>query len=633
MTAIERRKRLGQYFSGPRLARLLAALSQANGAKSVIDPMAGSGDMLVAALDLGPDGLACTGIEIDPEVASLAALRLGAPPRVGSAFDPATWVGLAEAWDLVITNPPYVRYQASGSPARTSVAIPSSKEVREGLLALLDGSAHLLGVERAAFIECARGYSGLADLAVPSWILCCSRVALGGRLALVVPNTWLSRDYAAPVVYLLRRFFDLEFVVEDVDVAWFPEVLARTTLVVARRVPDKGTPFAPGGHLSIGVPGGLADAGSLVGRFTANADPDQAFASIALQWLEQRANGQRLGLHYSWSDGHDLLRVVRQGAHRFGWEDPEPEAASSHVPAPILDCLGSVPRGLASLEQLGWTVGQGLRSGANDFFYVSPLRNGWTSALLPGEVLHLPPDVLRPAARRQADLPRTGRVVTTTSSYVLDLRGWALPEDVCNSGGLGHWNTIDGDLARLVRVAAGTTYHRHGLNVALPDLSAVRTNVRLAGPAGSARFWYHLPPFTPRHTPDLFLARVNSGHPVPWLEPTRSMVVDANFSTFWGDNPLVMLALLSSSWTRAFLEAAGTVMGGGALKVEATHLRRLMLPRPSESAAHRLADGARALLEVGDWSAIDVVVADLLGVASVAPLDDLARSMLDRRSG
>jgi len=60
-------------------------------------------------------------------------------------------------------------------------------------------------------------------------------------------------------------------------------------------------------------------------------------------------------------------------------------------------------------------------------------------------------------------------------------------------------------------------------------------------------------------------------------------LVDANFSTIWIRphskwNPHALLALMNSGWSQAVIETSGAVMGGGALKVEVTHLRRFPLP-------------------------------------------------------
>jgi hypothetical protein len=60
------------------------------------------------------------------------------------------------------------------------------------------------------------------------------------------------------------------------------------------------------------------------------------------------------------------------------------------------------------------------------------------------------------------------------------------------------------------------------------------------------------------------------------------VLIDANFSTVWGASQhwtrSAIHALFNSAWCRACMEAIGTPLGGGALKLEATHLRRLPLP-------------------------------------------------------
>ena len=100
---------------------------------------------------------------------------------------------------------------------------------------------------------------------------------------------------------------------------------------------------------------------------------------------------------------------------------------------------------LASLADLGWRAGQGLRTGANDFFYVSEADGGGVeSAILPGQTLQLPPPTVRRAVRRQADLPKSGASPTTTPSGVLVLDRWALPEDIDAAAGPRPWRVMDG---------------------------------------------------------------------------------------------------------------------------------------------------------------------------------------------
>ena len=54
-------------------------------------------------------------------------------------------------------------------------------------------------------------------------------------LAMVVPETWLSRDYAAPIQYLLLKCFRVETVAIDTNASWFPEAPVKTCLIVAKR--------------------------------------------------------------------------------------------------------------------------------------------------------------------------------------------------------------------------------------------------------------------------------------------------------------------------------------------------------------------------------------------------------------
>lgn len=50
-------------------------------------------------------------------------------------------------------------------------------------------------------------------------------------LAMVVPETWLSRDYAAPIQYLLLKCFRVETVAIDTNASWFPEAPVKTCLI------------------------------------------------------------------------------------------------------------------------------------------------------------------------------------------------------------------------------------------------------------------------------------------------------------------------------------------------------------------------------------------------------------------
>jgi hypothetical protein len=139
------------------------------------------------------------------------------------------------------------------------------------------------------------------------------------------------------------------------------------------------------------------------------------------------------------------------------------------------------------------------------------------------------------------------------------------------------------DLANFVRRAGETVYTSGNGARRIRDLSAVKTNASAQGSDRLPRFWYMLPDFARRHRPDAFVPRVNQG--IPWIEINDDppVLIDANFSTIWPESQnwtrFSLRAFLNSVWCRVCMEALGTPLGGGALKLEATQLRRVPLPR------------------------------------------------------
>jgi hypothetical protein len=288
------------------------------------------------------------------------------------------------------------------------------------------------------------------------------------------------------------------------------------------------------------------------------------------------------------------------------------------VPEQLRDLLPEhfTPADLRSLRDVGIEVGQGLRTGCNDFFYVTACgqaENGTVlveaSTLFGRQRIPIPSDALRPVLRRQSEITsiETG---TGPAGRVLDLRSWALPEDFSVSAlpdgepsGLDSppLKAMPEGLAQLVRNAAKTRM-TSGRGSLIPELSAVRTNARpVRNGARTARFWYMLPDFAPRHQPIAFAPRINHG--LPWIEANTEppILIDANFATFWSPRREwtghALKALLNSHWCRAFMESVGTPFGGGALKLEATHLARIAVPSLSDAVRADLDSLGRALHE------------------------------------
>lgn len=634
-----RRKQFGQYFTGIPLGKLLAHLALRPDTRTVLDPMAGHGDLLDATREAAAERAIpvarLDGIEIDATTADVCRGRLAAlvPTTSGpdcsilgaDAFDPATVSALPiGSYDLVITNPPYVRYQTrNGSDGAT---VPP----RSGLEQILD--THYGGADREIWKVLVRNYSGLSDLSVPAWILASLLVRPGGRLALVGPATWRSRNYADVIRYLLLRFFTLETIVADSQPGWFSDALVRTHLIIARRLSTsqarprlhRRTRWANARWVHVAQD--ASDGRSLVGAAFAGAHPEARFAASVYSGATDSTPGidvKTFELRHEWATLDARLRRTSWYPSLEGdGERGSPISAARQplrpvVPEALRDLLppSADTTGLIPLEKAGIRIGQGLRTGCNAFFYVTAFGTARKASVqvkasqpLGGTEFAVPSAALHPALRRQAEMKLVERG-GVPRDRVLDLRAWVLPEDspsVMDARPAYEQHRTDPPhvmptaLAAFVRHASTVSADGSQDKKLIPELSAVRTNVRQPSREGMIpRFWYMIPDFAPRHLPAAFVPRVNHG--TPWIERNMDppLLIDANFSTFWIPDDswtrFGIKALLNSVWCRCFMEASGTPLGGGALKLEATHLRRLPVPRLTKEARCALDAAGRNL--------------------------------------
>lgn len=659
----ERRKRLGQYFTGVGLGRFLAALAQAETAESILDPMAGSGDLLASCLEIKANPTVLAGIEIDTTAHKACATRLPEAHCVlGSAFDPSAIKRLpTRSWDLVIANPPYVRYQNLLEDTGDDHAIPSAMQVRTGLLQTLDLLPALDAEDKRLFAHLVTGYSGLSDLAVPSWILCAALVKQGGRLALVVPESWLSRDYATIVHYLLLRWFDVEFVVEDEHASWFDNAQIKTTLIVAKRVQRRASALSESehstySHIAISVDAGNQD--SPIGRLELEArELEVTFAKLARNWLCNASSHSTGLVRVRPVPMKQVYNNVIAAASHQKWfaalkESDSHSSETVYLPHEIHDWLARY--GLAPsfqrFDSQGVSVGQGLRTGANGFFYADGVRCGDHIELsfkgpLAGLIAKSPLPIARSVLRRQSELP-DGFVVSsaTVKGWALDLRGYALPQDIITKDRTSTlYKPMPDEIAKIINMAARVNFGTSEKPKRIWELTAVSPNIRSASHGVPARHWYMLPDFSPRHLPDVLIARVNSATPRAYLNRGRECLIDANFSTMWTAQKsqwtaTTLLAFMNSAWAQAVIEHSGAVMGGGALKLEAAHLRRLPVPHLGDERIRKLSKLGEKLAEGKDAqktiAAIDNLIAQALGCdeAATAELKHIAHAGQIRRA-
>ena len=667
---VSQRKDLGQFFTGMPLGCVLAHLSVDADTRYILDPMAGTGDLLDAAHEAAVSCRAAIerldAIEVDIETADVCDLRLNrvcdadlVTPHVvsGDAFDPDTYKTLRkDGYDLVIANPPYVRYQSLNGRA---------DKTRQGLLSIVE--QRLTGVSKETWSALADAYSGLADLSIPAWLLSALLVKPGGRLALVVPATWRSRAYADVIRYLLLRCFSLETIVEDTQPGWFSDALVRTHLIVARRLAYDDmaitlcarTDWPAASWIQIAPE--AASSSSLVGKPFDGEEPEAAFA----KWCASGDSQDRVGISVRDFSLEDEWGSLRQQARSRGWLDTVEGdghdlplfggAQQTEIPVPesLKDLLPTnfSYNNLIPLEDAGIRAGQGLRTGCNRFFYVQyiePADEGLsivrTDPALGGKELVVPDDALQPVLHRQAELETwiTGAIPHTR---ILDLRSWTLPEDCDSARAAEHAYRNTGEsfpqvmpepLASFVRDAAARSFGGTDEARTVSKLSAVRTNVRPARDNAPPRFWYMLPEFMPRHLPQAFVPRIIHGAPVVYTNSEPPIVIDANFSTFWPVQrkwkPESLAALLNSVWCRTVMEAVGTPLGGGALKLEAVHIRRMPVPRLDDTTIQELDPTVRRAQGSQVEHAIDRIVlrALLPKTAPDSAIDALAQMLAAR---
>lgn len=610
-SAEKRQKRLGQFFTNPLLARLLASLSSFKNVRSILDPMAGTGNLLLASRDkFGDASIAYGGIEIDPSALRSAKEKMPWCNLIlGDVFNPDTIDKLpGKQWDLIITNPPYVRYQNLSKLEIDEFAIPSNKDIRSNLLRIIEGLDHLDQEDRELFTTLVNSYSGLADMAVPSWILCAALCATNGTLAIILPESWWSREYSLIVRYMLFRWFKIKYIVDDMHAHWFHGAQVKTSLLVAEKIPRKRSALnwmTEDHYLHIKLSGEAFSNNSLVGNLVEGSsfDPEGDFVQLTSKWLSSGQSyktnlvdaklvsiGKSAESLIRSSRGQKWLSKLENNTQKQIVSDKHSESFT--LPSEIRHWLIKYPSKtkFTTLESLGVNIGQGLRTGANSFFYVTLALDNEKkdvdvvlSPLLGGLREVIPSNVAYPVVRKQSDLSEAYVVKPQDLiGRVLMIHKYAHPDDIKRDPELSmFYKTMPKGLVNIINSASRVSVNgKH-----IWELSAVSPNTRNEnkGRDTKKRFWYMLPDLSPRHNPDVFIPRVNSGIPKVYLNSNRASIIDANFSTLWlsSDSKVdiwSLLALLNSSWCWAVLEYSSAIMGGGALKVEAAHLRKIPMP-------------------------------------------------------
>jgi hypothetical protein len=528
---IQHKKRYGQYFSGLEIAnKLFSLLPKTECWDKVLDPMVGTGDLLCSVIQNTKNLKNIMGIEIDKNIATICKKRLPNIKIVTADAFECPEILTDEGWDLIITNPPYVRYQLQKND---DGIMPNAKKIRENLIKQIKRIQYLSKQEKELFLQIANNYSGLSDMAIPSWILCASLVKIGGYIAIVVPDTWLNRDYASPIQYLLTKCFHIETIAKNNSSCCFDNALVKTSLVIAKRTPLK--------KLSKNL-----EFNTLI------IEPTHNYTTSTIKLFP---NVHILDENTPWILNEDKIYLSKQ----------------INLPYELLSLLKNIKKEkLITLTEMGINYGQGFRSGANEFFYLNKIEenenviivksNNWDEG---GKNYILKKDDVISALQSRNDVEG------------IIIKPELLPKVIFSPR-----NNLDDELKKYIQSAEKYTDPK---GKKFKEYSAVKPNERKEGNK-IIREWFRLPQFTNRHFPNLCITRVSSGITeclYVQQSKTNQIVIDANMITLWSDderNILIILALLNSTWSKVFFELSCTIMGGGALKIEASHLKKLYFP-------------------------------------------------------
>lgn len=168
------RKKLGQFFTPPEVAKTLVRWVVRNSKQRLLDPSCGDGEFL-----------AChrrsVGIELDPEHTSTARVR--APWALIHEGDFFQWASrTVERFDVATGNPPFIRYQHFTGKTRESATAEAAK----------------LGAR----------FSGLSSSWAPFLIVTAGLLKPGGGMAFIVPAEIGHATYSETLLETLCARFD-----------------------------------------------------------------------------------------------------------------------------------------------------------------------------------------------------------------------------------------------------------------------------------------------------------------------------------------------------------------------------------------------------------------------------------------
>lgn len=234
-------KSRGVHYTPPELAAFVAsnalAVASLGSRLRILDPACGDGALLTAIAELAPPGcgLELVGCDKDPTALDAADTRLAGLRRIGLSWSleacdflteaaalrdasrslfggsPAS-ASLAEPFDIVIANPPYVRTQT-------------------------------LGAEESRRLAAVFGLTGRVDLYHAFAVAMTKSLREEGVLALLCSNRFMTTKGGGSLRRHLQTEFDVDRVFDLGDTKLFEAAVLPAVIVASRRAPSGESPM------------------------------------------------------------------------------------------------------------------------------------------------------------------------------------------------------------------------------------------------------------------------------------------------------------------------------------------------------------------------------------------------------
>jgi methylase of polypeptide subunit release factors len=414
MAKTDDRHRYGQHYTPAVVARLLAGFAIRRAGDVVFDPSCGDGRLLEAAhaakialaLEQPGTGLAARknlpaaeqsratpngvhdlfGIDRSDEAVARAS-RTGARVAVADFFDirPGDRVSgafnLRSRFDSIIGNPPYIRQELLGDhkfrigklfgPAtrggpkrggRSSAETPSNGPPEEA------------PGERPNQVYIPR-WSGRSDIYVYFFAHSAAFLKAGGRLAFLTASSWLDVAYGTQLQEFMLANFSIVAVVESAVESFFEDASVNTSITVLERQPDNGGR----GQNLVRFMQASKPLGDILPmdmletiRLARALESGQATDGMRIRTVEQRQLQGAGPEFFQTGIARRKVRARAASSHQIRRTSWGRFLRADDVFFRVLEKAGAKLAPLADLASVRF----GVKTGANDFFYLKPEADG-----------------------------------------------------------------------------------------------------------------------------------------------------------------------------------------------------------------------------------------------------------------